>query len=66
MNYLLKNYHKKTEKNKQKILTSDACIEKFDQEVVEDPRPAPHYEVTFRERVTPSNVYLPVRTKVLL
>lgn len=33
---------------------------KVDQDVVDDPRPEPHYEVTFRERVTPSSVYLPI------
>lgn len=42
---------------------SDVFEEKLEQDAVDDPRPEPHYEVTFRERVTPSNVYLPVCSK---
>ena len=38
---------------------SDAWEEKLEDDS-SDPRLQPHYEVTFRERVTPSQVYLPV------
>lgn len=42
------------------FLFSETWEEQLEQDAVIDPRPEPHYEVTFRERVTPSNVYLPV------
>lgn len=46
--------------NWKNLLFADVQEEKLDYDI-NDPRPQPHYEVTFRERVTPSQVYLPVR-----
>ena len=43
------------------LFLSDAWKEELHDGVVGDPRPQPQYEVTFRERVTPSQVCLPVR-----
>uniref|UniRef100_A0A0P4WGE4 PIH1D1/2/3 CS-like domain-containing protein n=1 Tax=Scylla olivacea TaxID=85551 RepID=A0A0P4WGE4_SCYOL len=38
----------------------DAWKEELDDSIISDPRPQPQYEVTFRERVTPSQVCLPI------